>query len=273
MKIIGQKNLLDVIEKNILKGFPRFIIIVGQSGSGKKVICDYISERLGVDMIIGENKVDSVREIINRAHTETIQTLFVFHNIEEMSQNAMNALLKITEEPLKTSYFILTTTDKSKILETLISRGIVWTMNPYSAQEIKEIISNNSYNLPPSEMLLMEQLCDNPGDLDIFVNYGIQKFYDYCEQVLDNIGEVAGCNAFKVLTPLGIKKDSGWDLRLFFNTISYIAYKRNLTNYEKRMSDVVKLCYQYKHKIQSLRGVNKQMIMDDWVLKMREVLY
>lgn len=273
MKIVGQKTLLEVIEKNITKGFPRFIILVGPDGSGKQLICNYIADRLGVDLIMGENKVDSVRDIILRAHSEPIPTLFVFKDIDEMSQNAMNALLKITEEPLETSYFILTTRDKEKILETLISRGIVLNMDSYTSEELKEIISMNSYNLQPSEMELMEQICDNPGDLDLFVNYGIQTFYDYCEQVFENIGEVAGCNAFKIVTPLNIKKDSGWDIRLFFNTLTYIAWTHQKMEYRPEISEFIKLCSEYKNKIQSFKGINRQMIMDDWILKSREVLY
>lgn len=272
MNIIGQKQLLNTIDRSIKKGFPRFVIIIGPTGSGKKTMCKYIADQLGIDMIIGENKVESVRETINRAHAEPISTLYVFQDIEEMSQNAMNALLKITEEPLETSYFILTTSDQSRILETLISRGIVLRMNPYSPMDIKGIVQHNDYNLPPSEMKLMESLCDNPGDLDLFISYGIQEFYDYCEQVLDNIGEVDGCNAFKVLKPIAIKKDSGWDIGLFLKTIAYIAYQRNIAEYNKQMSEVVTLCSKYSNKLKSTKGINRQMVMDNWVLNMREVL-
>ena len=86
-------------------------------------------------------KVDDVRNVIEDAYVrpnEADYKVFILGNCQGMNANAQNALLKILEEPPSYVLFILTTTSKSAMLETVLSRSVVISVDgvePASAAE------------------------------------------------------------------------------------------------------------------------------------------
>lgn len=124
MYVCGQKNLLQDIDTLVKNNkFPRFSIIVGDTGFGKKVISEYIAKHLEASFVPCSVDVESVRDTIANAYEMTEKTLYMFFDCDGMSTQAKNALLKVTEEPPNNAYFIMTVRDISNILGTLISRG------------------------------------------------------------------------------------------------------------------------------------------------------
>ena len=67
--IVGQKNLIDILDKQIENGFPRFSIIVGDIGSGRKTISKYIAEKLNLSYVECDTKIETVREVIASSYT------------------------------------------------------------------------------------------------------------------------------------------------------------------------------------------------------------
>ncbi|MDL2232528.1 hypothetical protein LJC63_02975 [Ruminococcaceae bacterium OttesenSCG-928-L11] len=69
--------------------------------------------------------IETVRDIRTRAYlfpNEALKKVFLLKNVQDMSVQAQNALLKILEEPPETVVFILTCENKSALLETILSR-------------------------------------------------------------------------------------------------------------------------------------------------------
>lgn len=97
--MIGQERSLTKIDRMIEIGFPRFSIICGETGSGKKTIAKTIAKKLNAHLIISEIKVDNIREIIDLAYKQSEPTLYLIPDTDKMSNAAKNALLKVTEEP------------------------------------------------------------------------------------------------------------------------------------------------------------------------------
>lgn len=70
-------------------------------------------------------KWDDVRNIIAQAQTASIDSeykVFVLDEVQALSNNAWQAMLKILEEPPKKAIFILCTTERNKIPKTILSR-------------------------------------------------------------------------------------------------------------------------------------------------------
>ena len=59
---------------------------------------------------------------------------------------------------------------------------------------------------------------------------------------------------------------------MFLDTISYIALKRLQTDKEIDYMSVINLCSKYKQELKQ-NNYNRGFLMDDWILKMRQVLY
>lgn len=75
--------------------------------------------------------VDAVREIRDDAFivpNESDCKIYILKNAQNMNEQAQNAILKILEEPPSYVYFIIVTTSKSTMLETVLSRVQVYSL-------------------------------------------------------------------------------------------------------------------------------------------------
>ncbi len=75
--------------------------------------------------------VDAVREIRDNAFivpNESDCKVYILKNAQNMNPQAQNAILKILEEPPSYVYFIIVTTSKSTMLETVLSRVQVYSL-------------------------------------------------------------------------------------------------------------------------------------------------
>lgn len=86
------------------------------------------------DGIKGKSKnftVDAVREIRTNAFivpNESDRKIYILKNGNNMNEQAQNALLKILEEPPSYVFFIIVTSSKSAMLETVLSRVSVYSL-------------------------------------------------------------------------------------------------------------------------------------------------
>ena len=134
--MIGQKHLQSRIEQLITdRTFPRFSILVGPKGSGKKTFANWIitkivrHEALSYSQVCPDVKIDTIRQIIESAYKTISTNIYVIPDADTMSNAAKNALLKVTEEPPNNAYFIMTLEDENNTLETIRSRGTVFHMD------------------------------------------------------------------------------------------------------------------------------------------------
>lgn len=82
--------------------------------------------------------IDSIREIKNSlwlAPNESEQKIYILLDIEDMSQEAQNALLKSLEEPPSHARFILTCDNRRSLLDTIVSRATVYSLEPQTREE------------------------------------------------------------------------------------------------------------------------------------------
>jgi DNA polymerase-3 subunit delta' len=84
-------------------------------------------------------KIEQVRELLGQARYmpfEAQKKIFIIKNIEEMNDEASNALLKTLEEPTRSSLLILTTSVPEAVLATVRSRCHVMAFLPASGEAI-----------------------------------------------------------------------------------------------------------------------------------------
>lgn len=106
--------------------------------------------------------VDLIREIRLDAYilpNEADKKVFIIKDVDNISAQSQNALLKILEEPPKYILFILTCLQKSALLETVLSRITTFTVEgnqsdqantehfQYTMQLAKAVVLNNELDL------------------------------------------------------------------------------------------------------------------------------
>lgn len=95
------------------------------------------------------NSVDDIRSLVDQINIPPMNGKYKVYIIDEvhmLSTAAFNAFLKTLEEPPKYAKFILATTEKHKILPTILSRCQIFDFHRITAQDISnhlEYISKN----------------------------------------------------------------------------------------------------------------------------------
>lgn len=273
--MIGQNELKLRLHDLISLGkFPSFCVLVGQRGSGKKMLANDIvswlrkSDMYPNDIVkytLPDVKVDTVRQMIEDAYTVNEYTVMIIPDADTMSLNAKNALLKITEEPPKNVIFIMTLRDLSNTLETIKSRANYFNMDVYTIDEILEYA-----NLSNEDSRLLA-VCETPGEVDLMKKCGVKELSDYVNLVIDNIAEVQPANAFKSSAKLALKTDEGIDLALFWKVfIDQCAYRMVYGEDKKKYAKGV-LCTADFLKYLNSNNVNLQQLYDMWVFDIRKV--
>lgn len=280
--MVGQKNLLSAVDALIKKNtFPRFAILSGDKGSGKKLIADMVAHKLCGTVINIGIKVDDIRDMIKSAYKLTAPCVYIIADADNMSLAAKNALLKVTEEPPNNAYFIMTLQDANRTLDTIRSRGTVFYMEPYTLLEIAEFIKTNIGCDEISRTFVVSMdLCETPGDVITLNSYDIKEFYDYVELVVDNIATVSGANSFKIGDKINLKKDdTKYDLTLFLRAFTTICSNRAgdemIAGNKSEMQmflNWVKITYKYLREL-GINGINKLATFDCWILEIREASF
>lgn len=263
--IIGQEKLLKKLNSLIdSRRFPRCSMFIGPEGSGRKTIAKYVADKLSAECVIAETKIDSVRQVIELAHKSHIKTVYVFPDVEKMSINAENALLKLLEEPPNNAYFIITAQSEFNALTTIRSRSVVFRFDNYTVTEITDYCVLNEFE----DSQLLVTICETPGEVQKAVNGNVRELYDYAKLVVDNIAEVSGANALKIGSKIAFKDTDTdkFDLMLFLKAFKAIC----AVDLTEIYANWVLITSKYMHEL-NIRGVNKSMLFDSWVLDCRAV--
>ena len=268
--MIGQKLLKAQLDEIIESGFPRFTIITGPAGGGKKLITNYIASKLRFPLCECGTKIEDVRSAITASYKVRFPTLYAIYDTDSMSVSAKNAMLKIVEEPPFNAHFILTATTPEKILETIRSRGVLFSLQPYSREEFKEYLKSKNKQVREEELNIITKICQTPGQVDTVLTYGVMEFYEYGVQVAENVGYVSQSNALKIGKKLAVKEE-GWDIELFIKCVEAVCLSKLITTNDVRYSQGAKVCGTFRREL-GISGINKQMLVDMWILKLSEVL-
>lgn len=257
--MVGQKKIIAMIDKWIDAGCPQFICISGARGGGKRMLAQYIAKRLGKDFSEVGISVDDVRGVIDSANK--YGGFYTFADADNMSVNAKNALLKITEEPPKDAYFVITVQDEGSLLDTIKSRAQIIRLEPYTVDELLEYKKS-----------VWAEFATTPRELDLLEEYG-QDFIDYVNLVIDNIRAVEPANAFKSAGKLALKDEpEKYDLGIFFHTLIKLCMKHVCPGGKDNDTYLCMSLRTVPYYTKSFHlGVNKQQLYDNWVFDVRAI--
>ncbi|MGD2035203.1 MAG: DNA polymerase III subunit gamma/tau, partial [Bacteroidales bacterium] len=93
------------------------------------------------------NSVDDIRNLIEQVRIPpqvSAYSVYIIDEIHMLSQAAFNAFLKTLEEPPKHAVFILATTEKHKIIPTILSRCQIFDFNRIRINDIVDYLKHIS---------------------------------------------------------------------------------------------------------------------------------
>lgn len=264
--MIGQKELLNKfyeLAKN--KQLPRFILLTGEEGSGKHLVVNSIKDYTGFDLVEVGTKVDDIRNMINDAYSNQEPTIYAIYDADTMNEAAKNAMLKLCEEPTNSAYIIMTLTNRTNTLETILSRAIEYKMSTYTKEELLDYY----HSLGKSELEdFVTSICKTPGQIKKLVTIGVKEFYDFVDLVFNNVEKVSGSNSFKIGNNLALNnEDNKYPLDLFFKAFINMCASQADKEINKFYYGVL-ITSQYLRELR-YASLNKTMLFDTWLLDIR----
>ncbi len=144
------------------------------------------------------NSVEDIRNLIDQVRYPP-QTgkykIYIIDEVHMLSSQAFNAFLKTLEEPPSYAIFILATTEKHKILPTILSRCQIFDFNRIIPSDITEhlarIAGQENIGYEPEALELIAQKADGGlrdalSMFDLNVTYSSDHFLKYAD-VLENL--------------------------------------------------------------------------------------
>ncbi len=121
---------------------------------------DIISMDLTVDKngeIRESISVEAVRDLKKDVYIKPFfadRKIYIIEDAQKMTAEAQNALLKVFEEPPQFATFILLTNGLSKILPTILSRGVIIKFQPLAKEELKYFAAQRDLQVPNMDLLV-----------------------------------------------------------------------------------------------------------------------
>jgi DNA polymerase-3 subunit gamma/tau len=195
------------------------------------------------------NSVDNIRDLIEQVHVPPQigrYKVFIIDEVHMLSTAAFNAFLKTLEEPPAHAIFILATTEKQKILPTILSRCQTYDFQRISVQDI---VDHLSY------VAAQEGISAEPQALQVIARKADGGMRDALS-VFDQIASfTAGHVTYQsVLENLGIL-----DYELFFR-MTDAALQGNVPAALVMLDDVMR------------RGFDAQLFVGGWASHLRDLM-
>mgnify|MGYP000436346651 CR=1 FL=1 len=182
--VVGQQAITNTLQNAIDNNhLAQALLFCGPRGVGKTTCARILAKQINSDGTenpdedfafnifeldaASNNSVDDIRSLIDQVRIPPQvgkYKVYIIDEVHMLSQSAFNAFLKTLEEPPKHAIFILATTEKHKIIPTILSRCQIFdfkriTVND-AAEYLKYIAENQGINAEEDALHIIAQKAD-----------------------------------------------------------------------------------------------------------------
>ncbi|MEM7174037.1 MAG: DNA polymerase III subunit gamma/tau [Bacteroidota bacterium] len=258
-QIQGQSHITTTLQNALKKHqLAQVFLFCGPKGTGKTTCARVLAKAVNCEQLINQiepcntcvscqsiqknqslniheldaashNSVEDIRNLVDQVHYRPARgkKIFIIDEAHMLSNAAFNGLLKTLEEPPAYVIFIFATTEKYKVIDTILSRCQIFDFHYLSNQEIiRQLqhvakVEEVSYEPEAFELIAYQaegSLRDALSSFDLIVNFEAQKKVSY-EATLRHLNLLDHTFYFKLTNAL-IRGEVGVVLMLYSEVIA-----------------------------------------------------
>ena len=266
MNIIGQTNIIENIDKiTSIDKLPKSIIISGNFGSGRHTVYNYICDKFKLEKTIIDYELNS--DILNEMYNLSLPKMYLI-DLDALSENKrlerfQNTLLKFIEEPPEYAWITIIIYNFNILLETIANRCRIFSMQPYSIEELCDI--SNAYNKSWSKEELT--LLNTPYNIINVEQDTLIKIRTLAKNIVDNMHKANISNALSIRNKLS----TDTDIQLFINIFIELLYEYYINSYDSKYYKAMILTKNLCNNLYVL-NVNKTYLIDNYLLELKQIL-
>lgn len=208
--LYGQDNFISKLNKYTLNTLPHSILLLGDKGSCQYEICEYISTKFNLNLYDLSCLIS--KEYINQIVMCSVPSLYVI-DINKIEEKEQNILLKLFEEPSSYSYIILYGESTLNLLDTIINRSYIMTLDRYSKEQLSPLVTKGDKDLILS-------ICNTPGQIEIANHTNIEELKILCDKIVSKINIANIENTLSISNKINFKDEyDKYDLSLFIKML------------------------------------------------------
>ena len=263
--VIGQSSITKTLENAIKQNqLPQALLFCGPRGVGKTTCARILAKKINDNEeksknfsfnifeldAASNNGVDDIRNLIDQVRIPP-QTgkykVYIIDEVHMLSGQAFNAFLKTLEEPPSYAIFILATTEKHKVIPTILSRCQIYDFKKISTDDIKTYLEHISVTekikFEEEALYLIAKKSDGAlrDALSIF-----DRLVNYTE------GNITKKLAFENLNVL--------DYEIYFEAYEYLI-KNDITNILLLLNKVIEKGFDGQHFIDGFSSHLRDLIV------------
>jgi|SaaInl25SG_5_DNA_1037380.scaffolds.fasta_scaffold00342_4 DNA polymerase-3 subunit gamma/tau len=181
--VVGQSHITDTLLKSVENDhLAQALLFCGPRGVGKTTCARILAKVINAGANLSDdelalnifeldaasnNSVDDIRRLIDQVRFAPQTGKFKVYIIDEvhmLSQQAFNAFLKTLEEPPAHAIFILATTEKHKIIPTILSRCQIFDFKRITVEDIANhlayVAGQEDINAEPEALHMIAEKAD-----------------------------------------------------------------------------------------------------------------
>jgi len=263
--LLGQERELDILTNYLVnKNTPNSLILIGEKGIGlestakkmalslvtndnkdnpdtiKRSLIDSNDQSSPFVLLIEKLWLEDKKRFKNKIYREDLiyisnffstkdesgqKRVCIINSIDDLSNDGINSLLKIIEEPNLNSHFIIINHNQQYLIPTIRSRSQIVKFKSTNREDYVNSIKKDFINLPNNEIQSLFDL--SKGSIDFskkYIDYNFREMDEHLETILINPRNIKPNTAYHYINFVKNNIDANEEMQVF---LKFIALKIN----------------------------------------------